>query len=519
MTAMPHELGTPSLDKDSNSNIDIVDPGKSTLSIASVGVVLIITIIHLLLAQQTELIPEEAYYWTYSQHPALSYFDHPPMVAWIIHLGTVIFGNTEFGVRIIVIALWPVSAWLLFMTGRLWFGREAAERAVLLFCLSPIFVSFGFIVTPDAPLIFFWLLTLYATSKALQSGQNTFWLLAGLGLGCAMLSKYTAVMLAGSLFIFLISSNNYRYWLRRIEPWLALLLGIMVFSPVLIWNAQHEWASFIFQATRTVDVQHNLLKEAGTFWLYQLAALTPFLLVFYAYTLLTASKRAWIHREDRWNFAMSFALPLFIIFLLASFKNKGHVNWTAPTYLSWSLAAAAIYPEIRNIWQIQRGGWWRILIWASVVFSVVGISIAHTSLAWGFPFSFSNAGAWQSLAREAGDARAKLMSSTGKSAFIIGGDKLNNAAEVGFYLQDTVDVVNDYALGGSGIGYRYWVDLGQFKDRPAIVVLPKIGLNTVRQLKSHFKQVDEPVLVHVDGKGQKKRTAYLVKCQGYIPKY
>jgi dolichol-phosphate mannosyltransferase len=284
-----------------------------------------------------------------------------------------------------------------------------------------------------------------------------------------------------------------------------------------VWNAQHQWASFIFQSTRTVVVRHNALTEAGTFWLYQLLALTPFLLALYAYALVPAAKRAWLDREDRWNFAMSFALPLFIIFVLASFKNKGHVNWTAPAYLSWSLAASAIFPEIRNAWQLRHAGLWRLLIGASVALSVAGISIAHASLAWGVPFAFSNAGAWQSLASEAGSARAELARSTGKPVFIIGGDKLNSAAEVGFYLRDTVDVVNDYALGGSGIGYRYWIDLKQLEGRPAIVVLRKIETNTVSQLKSRFAQVDEPELVELEGKGQKKRKTYLVKCQGYIP--
>src|SRR5664280_2844266 len=103
MTAISCEEGSPSLGGDCDGNIGISDPGKSPLSIAAVGGALVLTIIHLLLAQQTELIPEEAYYWAYSQHPALSYFDHPPMVAWIIWLGTAVFGNTELGVRIVAI--------------------------------------------------------------------------------------------------------------------------------------------------------------------------------------------------------------------------------------------------------------------------------------------------------------------------------------------------------------------------------------------------------------------------------
>src|SRR5205085_3003638 len=78
------------------------------------------------------LIPEEAYYWMYAQHPALSYFDHPPMVAWTIALGTHFFGNTELGVRIVGCLLMCAASGLIFYVGRLWFGRRAAVVAALM---------------------------------------------------------------------------------------------------------------------------------------------------------------------------------------------------------------------------------------------------------------------------------------------------------------------------------------------------------------------------------------------------
>ena len=476
-------------------------------------------IINLWFAGQTELIPEEAYYWTYSQHPALSYFDHPPMVAWMVWLGTAVFGDTELGVRAVAIVLWPGSAWLLFQTGKLWFGEATAVRAVLLFCLTPIFAAVGFVVTPDAPLIFFWALTLYGISQALHTGRSHYWYLAGLGFGCAILSKYTAVTLAGSLFIFLMFSTKYRHWLTRIEPWLALLLGFLVFSPVLIWNAQHEWASLLFQSSRGLAVGHNALHEVSQFWFYQVMAVTPLLLVWYAYTLVPAFKRAWLQREDNWNFAFSFALPLFSIFFLASFKNKGHINWTAPAYLSWSLAAAAFYPELKARLQGYRPKLMPWVLGLAIAVSVTGIAIGHTSMAWGVPKSLalSNAGAWRWLAIFINKARDELSKETGKPAFIIGADKLNIAATAGFYLQDTQDTVNDYALGFPGIGYRYWVDLKQFEGRPAIVVLPSLDVFPMAWLKNFFTKVGEPMLIHVNGKGNQQRTAYLVKCYGYIP--
>jgi len=482
-------------------------------------VVLAFTLIQFAFAGQTELIPEEAYYWTYSQHPALSYFDHPPMVAWVVWLGTALFGDNEIGVRAFALLAWPVSAWLLFQTGKLWFGVESAVRAVFLFCLTPIFVAVGFIVTPDAPLLFFWLLTLYAISQVMHTGQSRYWLLAGLGLGCAMLSKYTAVTLAGSLFLFLILSTQYRYWLLRIEPWLALVLGFLVFSPVIIWNAQHQWASFLFQSSRGMAVGHNPVTEASQFWFYQLMAVTPILFVFYAYILVPVFKRGWIQREDRWNFTASFALPLFTIFFIASFKNKGHINWTAPAYLSWLLAAAAFYPEIKSRLLNYRPQLLRWLIGFSAAISVAGISFGHLNLAWGIPKSlaFSNAGAWYWLALNIGKARDELSVETGKPAFIIGTDKLNISAPTGFYLHDTENTLNDYALGFPGIGYRYWVDLKKFEGRPAIVVIPKLNEFPLDLLKAFFTQVGEPVSLTVNGKGNQTRTVHVVKCYGYNP--
>jgi len=492
-------------------------PLARSLPLIAGGAVLALTVIRLVLVGQTELIPEEAYYWTYAQHPALGYFDHPPMVAWAIALGTALFGDTEWGVRFAaIVLLWPGSAGLVFLTARLWFGLQAASVAVLLFCLSPIFVGIGLIVTPDAPLVFFWALTLYAISKALHTGQGGFWGLAGLAFGCALLSKYTAVMLAASLFLFLCLSSRHRHWLLRVEPWLALVLGGVVFSPVIVWNAQHQWASFLFQSTRTAVEQREPLREAGTFWVYQFAALTPPLLAFYAYTLAPAIRRGWIQREDRWNFALSFALPLFAVFVLASFKNKGHVNWTAPAYLSWSFAAAAIFLELRGAWRERRAALYRLAIWAVVVVCVGFNALQYSALAWGVPryFALSNAGGWRGLAEAVGQARDDLARRSGQQPFIVGADKLNTAAEIGFYAPEPGDLVNDYALGSHGLAYRYWIDLQKFKGRPAVVVFQqdKLGPYALTLLRANFARVDEPVLLSADA----GRPAYVVNCYGYL---
>ena len=106
-------------------------------------------------AATVELLPEEAYYWTYSQNPALSYFDHPPMVAWIIRSGTAIFGNSEFGVRFGNLMLSFGSLVLIFCYSRFWFGVANAFWSAFLFSILPIYVGTSILAFPDGPLIFF----------------------------------------------------------------------------------------------------------------------------------------------------------------------------------------------------------------------------------------------------------------------------------------------------------------------------------------------------------------------------
>jgi len=97
-----------------------------------------LTILRLFTASYTQLIPEEAYYWTYAQHPALSYFDHPPMVAWAVRAGTMVFGNTELGVRFVNFLAWIGACFLLLATGKAWFSERAALAGALLFAILPV---------------------------------------------------------------------------------------------------------------------------------------------------------------------------------------------------------------------------------------------------------------------------------------------------------------------------------------------------------------------------------------------
>ncbi len=470
-------------------------------------VIVALTGLRLFMAGRTELIPEEAYYWTYAQHPALGYFDHPPMVAWGIRVGTMLFGDTHLGVRFANLVAWIATCFLLLATGKAWFSERSALASALLFTILPVFVGIGFLVTPDAMFIFFWTLTLFAVTRAVQTQWHRYWALAGLALGGTLLSKYYALVLVPSLLIFLAISPRYRFWLKKPQPWLAGILALVVFSPVIIWNAQHDWVSFVFQSTRTVGQSGDALRWVGSFWLYQLLMPTPVGLALLLAAAWCGVRRGWLRREDNWNFVAAFGVPLFLLFAMASFKTSTRVNWTAPAFIALALGGGALWVEA-----VEAGRrWWRAGTWTLAVICGATAIWGHISLATGKParLSYAHAGGWRELAEL---ARAEG-ERAGKQVFYIGADKYNIAAELGYYLRQPAGCVNGYAFGEHGLGYRYWADLHQYDGRPAVIVFKGELPAAVGQ---YFTQLSTPVTLRVDEHG---RTWRAVTGLGYHTKH
>lgn len=464
-------------------------------------------------AATIELLAEEAYYWTYSQHPSLSYFDHPPMVAWVISLGTSIFGNCEFGVRFGSLLLSLGSLLLMFFYSRFWFGFTNACWSAMLFSILPIYIGTGFLAFPDGPLIFFWLLTIYLFSKAATTGKTSYWALVGVSFGAALLSKYSAIFLGVGAILFLFGSRTHRYWLMRIEPWLSFVFAILVFSPVIDWNAQHGWVSFLFQASRPATPSPESLRYVYEFLLFQLGAVTPFILGLFVITAGYLVSRGWFWKKDHWNIAMAFFWPLFTLFLISALTTKVHFNWTAPAYLSL-LPGAVQYFRI-FVRKHQQQSCWRPI--ASIALFICGFLavLMFSVLVLGEPkhLARGQVGGWRQLAVSVQHAEEELKAETGQTPFILGVDKLYYAAELGFYRGQPRNTVNWYALDQSGFGYTYWVDLRKYYGRPAVAVLSnRLALPV---LKQYFNRLDIPSDIAIRFTGDKQRKFLVIKCFGY----
>ncbi len=163
--------------------------------LATLGLTGYLVLLRLVYLRLPNLMPEETYYWNYGQHLAPGYLDHPPMVAWLGRLGTSLFGQNEFGVRIGPFVCWIIASLFCFGLARRMFGKTTGFVAVLLFQALPFFFSLGLILTPDAPLVACWSAMLFYLYRALVEEEPAAWWGVGVALGFGMLSKYSIALL------------------------------------------------------------------------------------------------------------------------------------------------------------------------------------------------------------------------------------------------------------------------------------------------------------------------------------
>ncbi|WP_454780503.1 glycosyltransferase family 39 protein [Legionella sp. WA2022007384] len=206
-------------------------------------------IILLLLAPINVLSLDTYYYWDWSRHLALSYYDGSPMIAYFIRLATSLFGDNLFALSFIGIICIALTSGIIYKSARFFLSREASCIAMLSWLLSPL-VTLDILkqTTYDSPLTLFWSLTLYYTIKFIKTNKIKELYLIGISAGLMMLSKYSGIVLILSLLIFLIFST-YRSILKSKHFYFATLLAIIIFSPVMLWNYQNQWQSFIYQLT------------------------------------------------------------------------------------------------------------------------------------------------------------------------------------------------------------------------------------------------------------------------------
>lgn len=343
------------------------DPGRATAFI-----VLAISFLHLFVTGHFDLSVDEAHYALYGLKADWSYFDHPPMVGWM-QSAVLFLSGSEFALRLWPVLLGAASSLVLYrLTRRLfpdappWLGL----LSVLILQSAVIFQLISMALVPEGPLLFFGLSSALYLFSAVREGKGRDWLMLGLCLGLAGLSKYTAVLIVVSALVFLAVERRWRLLLSP-WPWLAVLVPLVLISPVLYWNATNDWLSFRYQLGHGAPDRDWQLLRFVRAQLGQMFAYAPGVYVL-GLAALVGGLRRWDHPGVR--FSLLLALPMLLLFGYSGGLEETLPHWTL---LSW----AALAP-LTAWWLHQNQGrrWIRGTAWMSAVYSVVFTLLIHAQL-------------------------------------------------------------------------------------------------------------------------------------------
>ena len=428
------------------------------------GLILYGFVLRLVYAGSVELMPEETYYWNYSRHLDIGYLDHPPMVAWLIRVGTVLFGQTEFGVRAGALGCGVVTSIFVYRLARNLFGEAAALAALLLTQALPYFFLSGLLMTPDAVMVAAWAGSLYFLERALLGGHSRAWWLAGVCLGIGMISKYSIALLGLVTVTFMLWDRESRRWWRRPEPYVAALLALAIFSPVIIWNAQHDWASFAFQTSRRLaeKPQFALHKLIGSI----LVLITPMGALAAAALLRrpTGSKLTpeVIRRRRLTGLAILIPLSVFAAF---SLRHEVKLDWTGALWTAALPAMAFAMIKHAGMGRFSSGiraAWMptilaMLLIYgAGLQYLVLGLPrVGYDKHIEAVPVG------WRDLSAHIMSVADTFAQETGSEPLIVGMDRYAIASELAFYGGSRealgLATANSHLFGGMGLMYERWM--------------------------------------------------------------
>jgi dolichol-phosphate mannosyltransferase len=317
---------------------------------AALVLLAVVTLVHLFFAVRTGLEGDEAYYWQWSRHLAWGYYDHPPVVAYLIAAGTALLGPTALGVRLGTVVLATLTGWLIYRLGRgTWSSGAAGLWALTCAVVTPLFSAGALLATPDAPLVFFWTASVLLAVGAVKQPRSVSWVLLGATLGLGMLSKYTMVLLPAALLAAFLTTPEGRRSFTTPGPWLTMATALVVLTPHLVWQWHHGGGPVFYQLRHGLGAaagSHKRITGLSTFFEFlggQAGVVTPLLFALLGWALWVAARASEPRREpaptptstlDPLTARLLLFPALFplAVFGAASLLTRSEPNWAAPAY-------------------------------------------------------------------------------------------------------------------------------------------------------------------------------------------
>ncbi|HEC25699.1 MAG TPA: glycosyltransferase family 39 protein [bacterium] len=334
---------------------DIYGKYKYEIYVAVLSV--LVFIVHVHLASTLNFGNDEAHYYVWSLKQSLGYLDDAPLVSYIIYIFTGVFGKSELSVRLGAVVMSFFDGFLIYYLSQVLFKSKRASFFAFLFFLSALIFNsvLSVMILPDASLLFFYLCFLISFYKAVEykkgSGFNLFWILSGLFLGLAFLSKYTAALIPVSVLLYLIFSKKHRGLLKTFYPYATLGIALLVFSPVIYWNFTHNFISFKFQLFHGFSHPNPGFPLFIDGWAGQFLVITPFIYIFligvfaYSLRLILGKKRRKFDSNSSFSanfqdiregflYSVSLSLPILLFFIANGYSHRTLVHWPDIGYLA-----------------------------------------------------------------------------------------------------------------------------------------------------------------------------------------
>lgn len=467
-------------------------PARLTLGPAAPGGQMLLLIgvtllARLMLAGAMGLGIDESYMAAAGRHPALSYFDHPPVAWWLTWLAEQAGGvDNDVAIRLPFIALFALSTWLMFRLTAALFDECAGFWAAAAFNAAPVFgVAAGGWVLPDGPLLAALLGgVLFYVRATVRSGGWRDWIAGGLCFGVALCSKYTALPILLGLGLHLLSTPPGRAWLRRPQPYVAAALALAALTPVLVWNMQHGFASFRFQGGRALGGHFHpfgpltTLGGEALFFLPWLFA--PLLLLLWrALRAGPADPRGWL--------LVCLSLPSFLLLELVSLQSRVMFHWAAPALM---FALPLLGAAIARHW---TKGSVRAAVLATGCLVPLGVGVAASEVRYNWlpdVLATFAQGAdpdltavdWESLSAEL-DARNLL-----RPGMVVGAVRWLDAGKIDYALKGRVPVI---CLGDDPRQYGFAAPVTLFQQRDVLILAPRETRDSItRRVGALFDGID-----------------------------
>jgi len=391
-----------------------------------------------------ELSEDEAYQWLWSKHLALSYYSKPPLIAYTQFLGTHLWGDNEFGVRFFS----PLIAATLSILVLRFMARATSGRTsfILLLAMSgtPLLDLGAIVMTVDPLSVLFWTAAMIVGWRAAGPvGTTQQWLWTGLWMGLGVLSKPTNLFQFVCWAVFFLLWPAARAHLRRLGPWLAVLIVAACSLPVVIWNSQHHWIMAAHVASDGQLGEQTHRTYTGEFLLSQSGVLNP---MFFAGALWAAAgfwRGGW---RDPWQlFLFSMGTPLFLACFVLSWHTRIEPNWIAP-------AVVPLFCLMAVYWSARWQSWAAILkpcLTLGIGLGIFAVVLAHDPqlldklIHRRLPARLDvlrRVGGWKEMARIVGQARQEV-AAQGKPVFIIC-EHYGFTSQISFYLPEAKSRVN-----------------------------------------------------------------------------